>query len=149
LSAQRDEAERHLQRQVLESELLGEDYLQALESPLTSRLQRLGASLRIGVVSRLLSPLRGLREGERERGMLKLSDLLQQLPACSLCTKTQICAAAARSDSRKQWLFSAQDVYVAATGKIAATGNSTNKRNSVLPLPYIPYHHLYAWPGHA
>lgn len=45
-------------------------HLQAFERPLTSRLHRLGASRRIGVVSRLLSPLRGLREGERERGML-------------------------------------------------------------------------------
>ena len=31
----------------------------------------------MGVVSRLLSPLRGLREGERERGMLRSSDPLQ------------------------------------------------------------------------
>ena len=51
--------------------------LQAFDNPLTSRLHRLGASLRMGVVSRLLSPLRGLREGERERGMLRSSDPLQ------------------------------------------------------------------------
>ena len=44
--------------------------LQAFESPLTSRLQRLGASLLMGVVSRRLSPLRGLRDGERDLGIL-------------------------------------------------------------------------------
>ena len=45
-------------------------HLQAFDSPLTRRLQRLGASLLMGVVSRRLSPLRGLREGERDLGML-------------------------------------------------------------------------------
>lgn len=44
--------------------------LQAFDSPLTSRLQRLGASLRMGVVSRRLSPLRGERDGERDLGMV-------------------------------------------------------------------------------
>ena len=46
--------------------------LQAFDSPLTSRLQRLGASLLMGVVSRRLSPLRGLRDGDRDLGMLSV-----------------------------------------------------------------------------
>ena len=57
-----------LQHHVLDGEN-GLD-LQAFDSPLTSRLQRLGASLLMGVVSRRLSPLRGLRDGDRDLGIL-------------------------------------------------------------------------------
>ena len=57
-----------LQQHVLDGEN-GID-LQAFDRPLTSRLQRLGASLLMGVVSRRLSPLRGLLDGDRDLGIL-------------------------------------------------------------------------------
>ena len=61
--------------------------LHCFDKPLTRRLHLLGASLLIGVVSRLRSPLRGLREGERDRAMWsdrKLPQLHSQ-PVLNVC----------------------------------------------------------------